>query len=56
MFNGFDSEDAEINVKINLIETFMKTYEEYRNIQLERLYTKMGNTIEDILKIKNEIV
>ena len=48
-----DSEDIEINVKINLIETFMKTYEEYRNIQLQRLYAKMGNTIEDILKIKN---
>ena len=56
MFNGFDSEDTEINVKINLIETFMKTYEEYRNIQLQRLYAKMGNTIEEIVKIKNTIV
>ena len=56
LFNGFDSEDTEINVKINLIETFMKTYEEYRNIQLQRLYAKMGTTIEEILKIKNTIV
>ena len=56
LFNSFDSEDAEINVKINLIETFMKTYEEYRNIQLQRLYAKMGTTIEEIEKIKNDIV
>lgn len=52
LFNGFKDENIKIDAKIELIETFMKRYEEYRNIQLQRLYTKMGKTIEEIIKIK----
>lgn len=56
LFNGFHNEDAEIDTKIKLIELFMKRYEEYRDIQLQRLYVKMGKTIEETVKIKNTIV
>lgn len=52
LFDGFSDEDRRIDTKIRLIETFMKRYEEYRNIQLQRLYAKMGKTIEEIIEIK----
>lgn len=52
LFNDFPNEDAEIDTKIRLIEIFMERYEEYRDIQLQRLYTKMGQTMEEIIEIK----
>ena len=52
LFNGFENEDVEIDTKIELIELFMKRYEEYRTIQLQRIYTKLGQTFEEIEKIK----
>lgn len=52
LFNKFQSEDAEIDTKIRLIEIFMARYEEYRDIQLQRIYTKMGKTMEEIIEIK----
>ena len=55
-FHGYDNEDAEIDAKIRLIKLFMANYEEYRAIQLRRIYTKLGKEIEKIKKIKSEIV
>ena len=52
LFNEFKSEDAEIDVKIKLIELFMERYEEYRSVQLQRVYTKMGQTMEETMAIK----
>lgn len=52
LFNEFKSEDKEIDTKIMLIELFMKRYEEYRDIQLQRIYAKMGETMEEIIEIK----
>ena len=52
IFDRFPDEDSEINTKIKLIEIFMERYEEYRDIQLQRLYTKMGQTMEEIIEIK----
>lgn len=55
LFNGFDDENYEIDTKIHLIETFMNRYEEYRSIQLQRIYAKLGKTLEETEKIKKEI-
>lgn len=55
LFNGFSNEDAEIDTKIRLLEIFMARYEEYRDIQLQRIYTKMGKTMEEIIEIKKTI-
>ena len=52
LFNGFPNEDVEIDTKIRLIEIFMKRYEEYRNIQLQRIYAKMGHIVEETMEIK----
>lgn len=55
LFNGFENEDDEIDTKIKLIQLFMKRYEEYREIQLQKIYTKLGKTIEETVKISSEI-
>ena len=52
LFTEFQNEDVEIDTKIKLIELFMKRYEEYRDIQLQRIYTKMGKITEEIIEIK----
>ena len=54
-FNSFENEDVEIDIKIKLIQLFMKRYEEYRAIQLQRVYTKLGKTIEETVKICSEV-
>lgn len=54
-FNSFKNEEAEIDTKIKLIQLFMKRYEEYRAVQLQRIYTKLGKTIEETVKIYSEI-
>lgn len=54
-FNGFENENMEIDTKIKLIQLFMKRYEEYRAVQLQRIYTKLGKTIEETVKINSEI-
>lgn len=55
LFNGFENEYTEIDTKIKLIQLFMKRYEEYRAIQLQRIYTKLGKTFEEIEEICSEI-
>ena len=55
-FYGYDTEDAEIDAKIRLIKLFMSNYEEYKAIQLRRIYAKLGKEIEKIEKIKSETV
>ena len=55
LFNEFQNEDAEIDAKIKLIDLFMKRYEEYRTVQLQRVYTKIGKSMEEITAIRNEI-
>lgn len=52
LFNGFENEDTEIDTKIKLIELFMYRYEEYRTVQLQRIYTKIGQTMEETMAIK----
>ena len=52
LFNGFENEDIEIDTKIRLIELFMSRYEEYRSVQLQRIYTKMGQTMEETIAIR----
>lgn len=52
LFERFLNKNDEIDTKIKLIKIFMKRYEEYRDIQLERLYTKMGQVTEETMKIK----
>lgn len=54
LFNGFDNEVSELNTKIKLIELFMERYEEYRNIQLQRIYMKIGKITEETMVIKND--
>jgi len=53
-FNGFDNEIIELNTKIELIELFMERYEEYRNIQLQRIYMKIGKITEETMAIKSD--
>lgn len=52
LFTEFENEDIEIGTKIKLIELFMERYEEYRSVQLQRVYTKMGKTMEETMAIK----
>ena len=52
LFTEFENEDIEIGTKIKLIELFMERYEEYRSVQLQRIYTKMGQTMEETMAIK----
>lgn len=54
-FDGFADELGEIVTKIKLIELFMERYEEYRNIQLQRIYMKIGKVAEEIIAIKRDI-
>lgn len=44
LFDGFNNELSEFNTKMKLIELFMERYEEYRNIQLKRIYMKIVKT------------
>jgi len=52
LFTEFKNKDAEINTKIRLIQLFTDRYEEYREIQLQRVYTKLGKIVEETEKIK----
>lgn len=54
-FRGFADENSEIDAKIRLIWLFLKRYEEYRNIQLQRIYVKIGKITEETLQIKNDL-
>ena len=56
LFKEFQNEDTEIDTKIKLIELFMSRYEEYRSVQLQRIYTKMGQTAEEIVAIRNTLI
>lgn len=52
LFRGFEDENTELDVKLKLIRLFMERYEEYRNIQLNRIYAKIGKVMEETAKIK----
>ena len=54
LFKGFGTEDIEkeYQTKIQLLETFKNTYEDYRSFQLKKIEKKFENRIktEDIIK------
>ena len=52
LFRGFEDENTELDVKLKLIRLFMERYEEYQNIQLNRIYAKIGKVMEETAKIK----
>lgn len=50
LFRGVEDENTELDVKLKLIRLFMERYEEYRNIQLNRIYAKIGKVMEETAK------
>ena len=50
----FSNEDSEIETKIKLIQLFLSNYEEYRSVQLDRIYKKMSKISEETKEIKDE--
>ena len=56
LFNRFDDKQKEVNQKIELLNVFLLKYEEYKSIQLKRVFAKMKkmqNTVND-LKAKRQ--
>lgn len=51
----FETEESEILCKLKLLNTFMDTYEEYRDIQLQRVFDKMGEVSDNTKEIRKEI-
>lgn len=51
-FNWFHTQEEEYETKINILETFINTYEIYRDFQLKKIKEKFQSRIEpeDILK------
>ena len=49
---GFRDDEHKLNFRIQLLETFMETYEDYRKFQLSRIDEKYGTRVkaEDIVK------
>ena len=41
-------------IKIKLIQLFLSNYEEYRSVQLDRIYKKMSKISEETKEIKDE--
>ena len=54
LFSKFSNEDSEIETKIKLIQLFLSNYEEYRSVQLDRIYKKMSKISEETKEIKDE--
>ena len=50
--DSFCSEKEEISTKISILERFLDTYEEYREIQLQRVMWAMGEIAENTRKIR----
>lgn len=53
--DSFCSEKEEISTKISILERFLDTYEEYREIQLQRVMWAMGEIAENTKKIREGI-
>ena len=53
--DSFSSEKEEIATKISILQKFLDTYEEYREIQLQRVIWAMGEIAENTKKIREEI-
>ena len=51
----FSSEKEEIATKMSILQKFLDTYEEYREIQLQRVIWAMGEIAENTKKIREEI-
>lgn len=51
----FESEEQEINIKIKVLNSFLDTYEEYRDFQLQRVFNAMGSMSDETAKIREEI-
>lgn len=51
----FGSEMAEVKTKIFLLQTFLDTYEEYREVQLQRVFWAMGKLAEIVTEIRKRI-
>ena len=55
VWDCFSSEKEEIATKISILQKFLDTYEEYREIQLQRVIWAMGEIAENTKKIREEI-
>ena len=53
--DSFCSEKEEIATKISILKKFLDTYEEYREIQLQRVIWAMGEIAENIERIREGI-
>ena len=51
----FENEEYEIKTKMYLLNKFLDTYQEYREIQLQRIIKKMGDIVDNTKKIRKEI-
>ena len=51
----FENEEYEIKTKMYLLNEFLDTYEEYREIQLQRIFDTMGSMSDETAKIRKEI-
>lgn len=54
LFKGFDDKQKEVNKKIQMLNLFLQLYEEYKAIQLQRIYAKMGKLTEEIFVLKSK--
>ena len=53
--DSFSSEKEEIATKISILQKFLDTYEEYREIQLQRVIWAMGEIADNTEKIRKGI-
>lgn len=51
----FEDEEYEIKTKMYLLNEFLDTYEEYREIQMQRIFNAMGSISDETAKIREEI-
>ena len=51
----FKNEEEEISYKIEVLNKFLEMYEEYREIQLQRIFNDMGKITEETNKIRKEV-
>ena len=49
------NEEEEISYKIEALNKFLEMYEEYREIQLQRIFNAMGKITEETNKIRKEV-
>lgn len=51
----FKNEEQEISYKTEVLNKFLEMYEEYREIQLQRIFNAMGKITEETNKIRKEV-